>query len=119
MSNIAYLAGGDKGFSKERVEVFGGGKVAVIDDFRSAVGWSSGKRKRLWKGTQDKGHSAELVAFVESIRAGGTAPISWEELRATSLASILAVRSVREGLPMDVSSQWTRSDGRPIEAKIA
>ncbi len=31
---ISYLANGDKSFSKERIEVFGGGTVAVLEDFR-------------------------------------------------------------------------------------
>ena len=31
---ISYLANGDRSFSKERVEIFGGGSVAVLDDFR-------------------------------------------------------------------------------------
>lgn len=104
ISNVAYLAGGDKACPKERVEVFGGGKVAIIDDFRIAEAWSGGKRRKLWKGSQDKGHQAELAAFINAIRVGGDAPISWEELRATTLASILAVRSLREGMPIDLLS---------------
>ncbi|PYX87413.1 MAG: oxidoreductase, partial [Acidobacteria bacterium] len=31
---ITYVANGDKSFSKERVEAFGGGAVAVLEDFR-------------------------------------------------------------------------------------
>jgi predicted dehydrogenase/threonine dehydrogenase-like Zn-dependent dehydrogenase len=97
VSNVAYLAGGDKAFPKERVEVFGGGKVAVIDDFRLAEVWSGGKRKRLWKGGQDKGHLAELQAFISAILKGGAAPISWTDLRSATLASILAMQSLRTG----------------------
>ena len=103
VSNVAYLAGGDKAFPKERVEIFGGGNVAVIDDFRTAELWSGGKRKRVWKGGQDKGHQAELQAFVDAILQGGEAPISWTDLRSTTLASILATRSLREGLAFNVS----------------
>ncbi len=32
---VDYLANGDKSFPKERVEVFCGGRIAVLDDFRS------------------------------------------------------------------------------------
>ena len=91
VSNVAYLAGGDRACPKERVEVFGGGKTAIIDDFRSAVAWSGGRRKRLWRGKQNKGHLDELVAFLDAISAGKPAPISWDELSATSAAAILAV----------------------------
>ena len=31
---ISYLANGDRAFSKERIEVFGGGSAAVLEDFR-------------------------------------------------------------------------------------
>jgi predicted dehydrogenase/threonine dehydrogenase-like Zn-dependent dehydrogenase len=102
VSNVAYLAGGDKAFAKERVEVLGGGRIAVIDDFREVITSTGGrsKRTRTWK--QDKGHAAEVEAFARAVTAGGPAPIPWAELRAVSLAAILAVRSLREGVPLDV-----------------
>jgi predicted dehydrogenase/threonine dehydrogenase-like Zn-dependent dehydrogenase len=100
VSNVAYLAGGDKDFAKERIEVLGGGRLAVIDDFREVILSVGGKQKvRRW--TQDKGHNAEIKTFAEAIRTGGSAPITWQDLRSTSLAAILAVRSLREGIPID------------------
>jgi predicted dehydrogenase/threonine dehydrogenase-like Zn-dependent dehydrogenase len=104
ISNVAYLAGGDRAMPKERVEVIGGGKSAVIDDFRRADLWSSGKRKTLWRGRQDKGHCAELQAFASAIQTGSASPIPWSDIHATTLASILAVQSIREGAPIDVST---------------
>ena len=102
VSSIAYLAGGDRAMPKERVEVIGGGKSAVIDDFHRAELWSGGKRKTIWHGRQDKGHRGELQAFANAIQSGAAAPISWNEIRNTSLASILAVRSIKEGVPIDI-----------------
>jgi predicted dehydrogenase/threonine dehydrogenase-like Zn-dependent dehydrogenase len=103
ISNIAYLAGGDKAFPKERLEVFGGGRVAVIDDFRSVTTCAGGQTKTTkWK-QQDKGHTAEIQAFAKALADGGPAPISWEELRSVTLASVLAVRSLREGVPFEIS----------------
>lgn len=104
ISNIAYLAGGDKSFPKERIEVFGGGRVAVIDDFRSVTTCAGGKTSRHKLSQQDKGHRAEVAAFARALSEGGPAPISWEELHAVSLASILAVRSLREGVPFDLAA---------------
>lgn len=102
VSSVAYLAGGDRVFEKERVEVIGGGRVAVIEDFRTVVTVIGGRtqRKRAWQ--QDKGHQAEIEAFARAIASGGPAPIPWAELRAVSLAAILAVRSLREGVPFDI-----------------
>jgi len=101
ISSIAYLAGGDKAFPKERVEVIGGGKVAVIDDFRRVELWSGGKVK-VEKNAQDKGHAAEMAAWARALKNGGPAPIGWDELKAVSLTSILAVQSLREGVPFEV-----------------
>ena len=99
VSNVAYLAGGDKAFPKERVEVFGGGRVGVIDDFRELTLCSRGKSKTV-KMKRDKGHQEEIRLWAEMLAKAGRAPIEWSDLRATTLASILAVRSLREGEPM-------------------
>ena len=50
---------------------------------------------------QDKGHRAEIAAFADWLVKGGAAPIPWPELRAVTLASLMAVRSLREGLPVE------------------
>jgi predicted dehydrogenase/threonine dehydrogenase-like Zn-dependent dehydrogenase len=102
VSSVAYLAGGDRAFPKERVEVLGGGRVAVIDDFRSVTMSVGGRMRTKRLGTQDKGHQAEVNAFAETITSGGSAPIPWSDLYAVSLASILAVRSLREGCPFEI-----------------
>ncbi|MEX0884941.1 MAG: bi-domain-containing oxidoreductase [Phycisphaeraceae bacterium] len=100
VSTIAYLAGGDRAMPKERVEVIGGGRCAVIDDFRRVTTWAGGReRTRKLAG---KGHAEEVQAFADALRQGGAAPIAWDDLYAVSLASILAVRSLREGVPFEV-----------------
>jgi len=102
ISSVAYLAGGDKSFPKERIEVIGDGRVAVIDDFRTVITCRGGRTLRTKLRGQDKGHRAEIAAFADALTGGGPAPIPWRELRAVTLASILAVRSLREGVPFDV-----------------
>jgi predicted dehydrogenase len=102
VSSVGYLAGGDKAFPKERIEVIGGGRIAVIDDFRTVTTSKGGRICRRKLGGQDKGHSAEIAAFAQALCEGGPPPIPWEEIRATTLASLLAVRSLREGMPMEV-----------------
>ena len=78
-------------------------RVAVIDDFREVLISSEGKKKRTRSLHQKKGHREELEAFIDALARGGDAPISWDEMRAVSLASILAVRSLREGTPFDIA----------------
>lgn len=102
VSSIAYLAGGDRAFSKERVEVLGGGRVAVIEDFREVLLVSGGKTRRSKALQQDKGHRSEVACFARAVTEGLAAPIPWPEIRAVSWASILAVRSLREGVPFPI-----------------
>jgi predicted dehydrogenase len=102
VSSVAYLAGGDRALGKERVEVLGGGRMAVIEDFRTVTTSERGRWRRKTAWGQDKGHRAELGAFANAVRNGGPVPIPWPELRAVSIAAILAVRSIREGVPFDI-----------------
>jgi len=77
---VHYLANGHKSFPKERVEVFCAGRILALDNFRAlrGYGWPGFKTMRLLR--QDKGHSAEVQKFIESIREGKESPISAEEL---------------------------------------
>lgn len=101
VSNIGYLAGGDKACPKERIEVFGGGLTAILDDFSRLTTYSRGKCSVI-KGRQDKGHAAEVAAFLEACAMRRESPIPWCELRAVTLTSLLAVQSLREGMPFEV-----------------
>jgi predicted dehydrogenase/threonine dehydrogenase-like Zn-dependent dehydrogenase len=92
---VDYLANGDKSFPKERIEVFCGGKIAVLDDFRALEMVHDGKRKTI-KQTQDKGWKDEWVAFARSIRDGGEPPIPYEQLVGVTRATFMAVESLRK-----------------------
>ena len=81
--------------------MFGGGRVAVIEDFRRMTTCVGGKTRRR-RGRQDKGHRNGVEAFADALVGEVSWPIPWRQLRAVSLASILAVRSLREGVPFDV-----------------
>jgi predicted dehydrogenase len=86
---ITYAANGDKAFPKERVEVFGGGATAVLDNFRRLEMVKDGRRKvsrsRL---RQDKGFAGEWAAFLQAVRdPNAPAPLTFQEIRATSLAT--------------------------------
>ena len=80
IGTVHYFANGDRSFPKERIEVFAGGRVLQLDNFRAlrGFGWPGFRRTALWR--QDKGHAAGLAAFVAALRAGGPAPIPWEEI---------------------------------------
>jgi predicted dehydrogenase len=92
---VDYLANGDKSFPKERVEVFCGGQVVVLDDFRSLETVKDGKKKTVKLASQDKGHFNEWQAWVSGIRSG-TAPIAYEHLIGVTKATFAAVESIRK-----------------------
>ena len=100
ISSIGYLSGGDKAFPKERIEVIGGGRIAVIDDFKIVTTCHNGKTATT-KNQQDKGHTAEIEAFSKALLSE-IPPTEWSGIAQTTRASILAVQSLREGLPMDL-----------------
>jgi predicted dehydrogenase/threonine dehydrogenase-like Zn-dependent dehydrogenase len=91
---ITYLANGDRSFSKERLEVFGGGTVAVLDDFRRLELVRHG-RKQVFRARlrRDKGHRGEWQAFAQAIRSGTEQPISFEDIVATTLSTLRIVDS--------------------------
>jgi len=80
IGTVHYFANGSKRFPKERLEVFSGGKILQLDNFRvlRGFGWKRFKTMRLWR--QDKGHGAEVKAFVEAVSNGGPSPIPFEEI---------------------------------------
>jgi predicted dehydrogenase len=109
---ITYVANGDKAFAKERVEVFGGGGVGVLEDFRE-LELSRGGRKQSERSRfgQDKGHRAEWEAFLKTLRSGGPPPIPFEEIVAVSLATLraLASRRLGEGVAADTAEFFAAS----------
>ena len=96
---VDYLANGDKSFPKERVEVFCGGTVAVLDDFVSLQITKDGKMKEE-RGAQDKGWVNEWKAFVKSIREGGEPPIPYEQLIGVTNSTYAVVESLRTMQPV-------------------
>jgi predicted dehydrogenase len=95
MATVAYLIDGDRTAAKERIEVFGGGRCATIDDFRRA-------RIRGVLARQDKGHAAEMTAFVDAVASGSPSPVSFESTVNTTRATFAIVRSIESGSPIQV-----------------
>ena len=93
---VDYLANGDKSFPKERVEVFCGGRIAVLEDFRSLELVRDGHRKTIRK-AQDKGWLAEWAAFARALREETGPTIPYDQLIGVTRATFAAVESLRTG----------------------
>ncbi len=98
VSSISYQTGGDPTFPPERIELMGGGRCAVLESWGSVQLWS-GSHAHRWRGPKDRGHRSELRQFLNACRSGGSWPIPWEQLYGVAEVSLLAVQSLREGVP--------------------
>ncbi|MEK6222817.1 MAG: bi-domain-containing oxidoreductase, partial [Chloroflexota bacterium] len=98
IGSVTYLANGDKAYSKERIEVFTGGRIAVLEDYRSLEMVHNGRR-RVTKSRfrQDKGHSAVWKSFTETITKSGQPPIPYAELISTMQTTFKSVEALRTG----------------------
>jgi predicted dehydrogenase len=92
---VDYLANGDKSFPKERVEVFCGGQIGVLDDFVSLQTVKDGKKKEV-SGAQNKGWVDEWKVFAKAVREGGEPPIPYEQLIGVTRSTFAAVESIRK-----------------------
>lgn len=102
---ISYLANGDRSFSKERIEIFGGGSTAVLEDFRRLDLVRNGRTQTVRSLLrQDKGHRAEWAAFVDSVRMGRETPIRLEDIVSSTLATLRAEESRISGKPVPVNA---------------
>ena len=88
IGTVHYLANGSKAFPKERLEVFAGGRILQLDNFKklTGFGWPGFKKMNLWQ--QDKGQKACAAAFLDAIRRGGISPIPFEEIVEVSRTTI-------------------------------
>ncbi len=95
IGQVLYLANGDKGLSKERLEVHTAGRSAILDDFRELQLWTGGSKKILRSLLrQDKGHKAAWQAFVQAVREGDNPSIPYDQLYASSQASLQAAMQI-------------------------
>ena len=103
LATVFYTALGDAAASKELIEAYAGGGVARIEDFRRLTLASRG-RSRHTRQRQDKGHAAELKAFVAAVAAGGPAPVPWAEQVNSSAATLAAIESLASGARQPVGA---------------
>lgn len=93
---LTYLALGDTTLPKERCEILGEGSTAVMENFCTTV--CTGKLgKRKLKGRQQKGFAEEVQAMVDAVKAGGPAPIPFEEIENVTRATFAVQRALKSG----------------------
>lgn len=99
VGSVLYTTVGDQTIGKERIEVFGSGAVAVIEDFRSCSLTTRGLRARLPNAGAGKGHREEVDAFLMLARGEGEAP-PIREWVATTVATLAILDSLTSARPV-------------------
>jgi polar amino acid transport system substrate-binding protein len=103
IATVTYTADGSKAMAKEQIEVFGGGRSAVLSDFRRLDLYSGDTGARTVKlSTVDKGQADMMRAWIDGLRTGVPC-VDPNELIATSLATLASVEALMTGSPVVLS----------------
>jgi predicted dehydrogenase/NADPH:quinone reductase-like Zn-dependent oxidoreductase len=94
VANLVYVANGDKTVAKEYFEVFCGGSIARMDDFK-VLSLSRGGKIETSKRGQDKGHRREMELAIDAMKQGKAAPISFDELVEVTEATFAIEEAIR------------------------
>ena len=87
--------------SKEYLEIFGSGMVAILDDFKTLTMF--GKSASKSTGNQDKGHQAEVAAFLNAVQKGQACPIPADDIFLSTLATFKVLESAAQnGKAIDI-----------------
>ena len=93
---INYFANGNKGYSKERVEIYSQERTLIMDNWRKLKGYGF-KSFSSAKSGQDKGHFNQFRELIEQQKNGGEPIIPFDEIINTTKASFAAIESLKEG----------------------
>jgi predicted dehydrogenase/threonine dehydrogenase-like Zn-dependent dehydrogenase len=104
VGQVLYVASGEPAMPKERVEVLGRGRSAVLDNYQSLTTWSNNKKKVTRAVSLDKGHGQEIERWIASLRDHTPPPIALAELANASWATLATIESLASGKPVDVAA---------------
>ncbi|PYU01214.1 MAG: oxidoreductase [Acidobacteria bacterium] len=99
---ILYLCSASASVSKERIEVFGEGRTAICEDFRTCHFYRGNQHRRERSFFHKKGHREELRAFVAAVKHGVESPIPFHSLYASTLATFRIRESLQCGRALPV-----------------
>ncbi|MCH9032813.1 MAG: Gfo/Idh/MocA family oxidoreductase [candidate division Zixibacteria bacterium] len=105
---ITYVACGGNGLAKERVEVHSMDKSFVIDDFKTAMMYSNGKVKKLYSGSQDKGHRREMEIFLSQGKCETDLNVALREAVMATEATFEIDRTLRTNSKSPKIEGWRR-----------
>lgn len=103
IGTISYFSNGSKSLFKEYVEVYRAGTSVILKDFKLLEVYSNRKMIKKKLLSQDKGQKDMVKTFLDSIKNGNPAPISFNEIYATTLTTFKILSSLRNNKVENVS----------------
>lgn len=104
--SILYTSLGPRTLSKEYIEIFGGSKTMIIDNFRSATFYNQNGKKKICGFIQDKGHFNEFKAFIGAIQLGQPSPLSLQEIILSTQTTFDIIKSIKENRVVSATNIW-------------
>ena len=107
VGTLVYASQGDPSAPRERLEAYGDGSVAIVENYATARFTRCGTTRGMRRLSRDMGHNDEVRAYIDSIVAGGPAPIAFRDIVAATLTTFAIVESIRRGgapVPVEVDS---------------
>jgi predicted dehydrogenase/D-arabinose 1-dehydrogenase-like Zn-dependent alcohol dehydrogenase len=100
VGTLIYTGLGDPQYPKERIEIFAGGGVVVIDDFRAVE--FSGLPGKSAKGSQNKGHRELLANFVAACEGKATLGVTAHDGLLATLCTEAALEAMKSGRVQEI-----------------
>jgi len=97
LGTVVYSGLGNFRLPKEYVEIYAGGNIFVIDNFKDGRFITSVKTKKFNFSRQNKGYLEELQGEIDAIRNGKPSPISLEEIYLSHLAIFKVAEALKTG----------------------
>jgi predicted dehydrogenase/threonine dehydrogenase-like Zn-dependent dehydrogenase len=108
VASVHYSGLGPASLPKERIEVLGGGRAWVLDDFQRLTSFDAGGSRTVEKGHGDKGHGALLTRVLAACRGEGPSQPGLYEAYAAQSVALAALEAISSGetraVPLPASS---------------
>lgn len=101
-ASVVYVDGADRAESRERLEVFGAGLAATLEDYRHLSLVRGGRTRRVRRWETARGYEEELRAWVAAVRGEIPEPVPPSAHAANMLCCLGALESARTGRPVVV-----------------
>ncbi len=103
IANIVYNTLGNKSYSREKIEIFVGGKVGIIDNFKKAEVYKLGRKQTKKSFGVDRGHKNEYETFFKCLKENKEMPVDFKEYVITTLTTFKILESLKTGKPQRIN----------------